>query len=80
MNSEKKTERINKIYPFYEEKHSNLFFSIDGNNNLVLWDLRSKKQLLLWNLSKEKIVSFEFTEGFREFYTAFENGKIQVDL
>jgi len=72
------------IKPFYEEKHSNLFFSINEKNDAVLWDFRTKKQLNVFSMKNQQsdasLVSFEIKEGFGNFISAFDDGIIQVIL
>jgi len=78
LQKEENKAQIMKIKAFNEEKQSNLFFSLNEENSLFLWDLRTKKQLNSWLLMRKDLVSFEIDEEYKTFYLGFESGIIQV--
>ena len=72
------------IKPFFHEKFSNLFFSINDEYESILWDMRIKKQLNICSLIKktennnQNLILFENNSDFSEFISGFDNGLIQV--
>lgn len=75
--------KINLIKPLFQEKYSNLFFSLDEKSEISLWDIRTKKRLSscsLNNKSNENLIYFDSHNDCSQFISGFDSGTIHVAL